>query len=169
MIEISDEAPGQQEAIGDLHRAAFGGDFEARLVRRLQRGALVAASLVATDGGKVVGHILFSDLAVEVDGRPVAAVSLAPLAVLPERQRSGIGTRLVQAGLESLRARQRAAAVIVLGEPGYYQRFGFSAELARKLASPYAGEACMALELLPGALAGHAGRVTYPAAFAEGD
>ena len=169
MIEISDATIKQQGAIGDLQRAAFGGNLEARLVTRLRNDALVAASLVATDGSTVVGHILFSDLAVEVDGRPVAAVSLAPLAVLPERQRGGIGTRLVQAGLESLRARQRAAAVIVLGEPAFYRRFGFSAELARKLASPYAGEAFMALELLPGALAGHAGRVTYPAAFAEGD
>jgi len=165
MIEISHAAVEQQGAIKDLHRAAFGGDFEARLVEQLRNDGLVAASLVATDGGTVVGHILFSDLAVELDGRPVAAVSLAPLAVLPERQRGGIGTRLVEAGLESLRARQRAAAVIVLGEPGFYRRFGFSAELARKLASPYAGEAFMAIELIPGALAGHSGAVTYPAAF----
>ena len=68
-------------------------------------------------------------------------------------------------GLSLLRARQRGA-VIVLGHPGYYPRFGFSAALARKLASPYAGDAFMALELIPGTLAGRAGVVQYPAAFA---
>jgi putative acetyltransferase len=91
-------------------------------------------------------------------------VSLVPLAVRPDRQGRGIGSRLVAAGLALLRERGWAA-VVVLGHARYYPRFGFSAELARKLASPFPGEAFMALELVPGALAGGAGSVGYPAAF----
>jgi putative acetyltransferase len=62
-----------------------------------------------------------------------------------------------QAGIEAL---------IVLGHPSYYPRFGFSAGLARKLASPFAGSAFMAMELRPSALSGTKGSVTYPKAFA---
>jgi len=70
----------------------------------------------------------------------------------------------VRHGLERLREASRAA-VIVLGHPGYYPRFGFSAALAAKLRTPFPGEAFMALELVPGALAGQAGHVRYPPAF----
>jgi len=86
------------------------------------------------------------------------------MAVRPDRQGRGIGTRLVAEGLPILRERGRTA-VIVLGHVRYYPRFGFSAELARKLVSPFPGEAFMALELVPGALSGHVGSVRYPAAF----
>jgi putative acetyltransferase len=165
MIAIAEEGPEHHAAVAALHRAAFGGPYEADLVERLRRDDLVAASLVALeDGGVVIGHVLFSDLPVEVDGAPVRAVSLAPMAVRLDRQGRGIGTRLVAEGLPILRERGRTA-VVVLGHVRYYPRFGFSAELARKLASPFPGEAFMALELVPGALAGRAGSVRYPAAF----
>jgi putative acetyltransferase len=164
MTKIVEETHAHAPSIADLHRAAFGGEFEAELVARLHRDGLVAVSLVALDDNAIVGHILFSALAVEVDGRTVRAVSLAPLAVRPDRQRTGIGARLVEAGL----ARLRDAgwnAVIVLGYPAYYAHFGFSASLARKLSSPYVGDAFMALALTKGALDGKAGSVRYPAAF----
>ena len=165
MIAIAEEGPEHHAAVAALHRAAFGGPYEADLVERLRRDDLVAASLVALeDGGVVIGHVLFSDLPVEVDGAPVRAVSLAPMTVRLDRQGCGIGTRLVAEGLPILRERGRTA-VVVLGHVRYYPRFGFSAELARKLASPFPGEAFMALELVPGALAGRAGSVRYPAAF----
>jgi putative acetyltransferase len=112
----------------------------------------------------VAGHVLFSDLAVEIDGRPILAASLAPLAVLPDFQRREIGALLVTEGLRILRDRGRTA-LIVLGHPGYYGRFGFSAELAGKLAGPFKGENFMALELVNGALDGLVGSVRYPAAF----
>jgi len=116
------------------------------------------------EGKAVVGHILFSDLAVQIDGRPISAASLAPLAVRPDFRGRRIGTRLIINGLRILR-HQRKAAVIVLGDPGYYGRFGFSAELARKLAGPLKSEGFMALELVGGALDGLVGSVRYPAAF----
>jgi putative acetyltransferase len=161
---VADERREHRPAVLTLHCTVFGGDYEAELIERLDRDGLVVASLVALEAEIVVGHVHFSDLAVEIDGRPIRAASLAPLAVRPDFQRRGIGTRLVTNGLRILRDRGRAAA-IVLGHPGYYRRFGFSAELARKLAGPFKGESFMALELVHGALDGLTGSVRYPAAF----
>ncbi|WP_218578576.1 GNAT family N-acetyltransferase [Vineibacter terrae] len=164
MIVVVEEEPKHREGISALHRVAFGGDGEARLVERLRRDRLVAASLVALADGDVIGHILFSDLAVEVDGRTVRAAALAPMAVRPDRQRQGVGTRLVSAGLSIVQDRGYAA-VVVLGHADYYPRFGFSAALARRLAAPFSGDSFMALELIPGALDGASGAVSYPPAF----
>ena len=166
MIDVVDETPVHHASIADLHRTAFGDAYEAMLVDRLRHDELVVASLVALDD-ELVGHILFSALKVEVDGRAVEAVALAPIAVLPARQKQGIGTRLITTGLAVVRERH-CEAVIVLGHTGYYPRFGFSSLLARKLASPFRSEAFMALELVPGALRGAAGEVTYPPAFGVG-
>jgi putative acetyltransferase len=164
MATVIKEQGDHRAAVKALRRTVFGGDYEAQLVEHLDRDGLVVASLVALQADVVVGHILFSDLAVTIDGRPILAASLAPLAVLPDFQRKGIGAQLVTKGLRILRDRGRAA-VIVLGDPSYYGRFGFSAELARKLAGPFKGENFMALELVSGTLDGLAGSVRYPAAF----
>jgi putative acetyltransferase len=164
MVRLLDDEPAFHAAISAVHDTAFGGELESRLVDRLRREGLALVSLVAFNADEVVGHILFSDLAVEIDGRPIAAASLAPMAVLPDWQCKGIGSQLVRAGLERLRQRH-VAAVIVVGHPQFYPRFGFSVDLARKLASLYAGEAFMGMELTPGALAGSGGSVRYPAAF----
>ena len=86
------------------------------------------------------------------------------MAVRPERQRRGIGTALVWHALQRA-ALAGADAAIVLGHPTYYPRFGFSAALAAKIASPFPGNAFMALELKPGALSGGTGSVLYPDAF----
>lgn len=163
--------PEQEEdraAIGELNRIVFGGDAEAELVNRLRRERRVELSLVAIIGGQVVGHILFSDLDAELDGRGVRALALAPMAVVPVRQKQGIGTRLLQEGLARL-GRSEYEAIMVLGHETYYPRFGFSAELARKLASPFDTDAFMALELKPNALQGEKGSVTYSPAFGLGD
>jgi putative acetyltransferase len=167
MIDIIAERPEHRAAIAALHRVSFGGDFEAALVERLHRDGLVIASLLAIEDGDVVGHILFSALDVEVDGRRVEAAALAPMAVMPSRQGQGIGSRLARCGLDVLK-RRGIEAVIVLGHESYYPRFGFSVAAARKLAAPFSGDAFMALELTPGALAGERGTVRYPAAFGLG-
>lgn len=111
------------------------------------------ASLVAVQGGRIVGHILFSRLVIEAGERIIEAAALAPMAVHPECQRQGIGSALVRAGLEACRA-AGIAAVVVLGHADYYPRFGFSAAAARGLRCPFpeAGDAFMALELKAGAL-----------------
>jgi putative acetyltransferase len=164
MWQIREERPGDLDAIREIHLAAFPGPEEARLVDRLRDDGLVVVSLVAADSGKTAGHILFSELAVETQRGGVAAVSLAPMAVRPEQQRRGIGSALVQRGLELCRERG-IEAVVVLGHPNHYPRFGFSVELARPLRGPFSGEAWMALELKAGVLAGATGTVRYPAAF----
>jgi putative acetyltransferase len=94
----------------------------------------------------------------------IAAVALAPVAVLPEHQRRGIGGLLIRHGLELLRDRGERI-VIVVGHPDYYPRFGFSPEKAKALKSPFPPEAFMAMELSTGALDGIHGTVVYPAAF----
>ncbi len=164
-MEIRDETPADLDAIREVHRLAFGGEREVGLVDRLRADGLVVASLVAVEAGAVVGHVLFSPLPITTDHGVVAAAALAPLAVVPARQRQGIGSALVRRGLEVCCERGRAA-VIVLGHPAYYPRFGFSAELARAVRAPYSGEAFMALELTPGALTSGPGTARYPDAFA---
>ncbi|MCP4564957.1 MAG: N-acetyltransferase [Bosea sp.] len=157
-------SPVDAQAIAALNRAAFDGEDEVGIVERLRRDGLVAVELIAEQGGAISGHILLSWLPTMLDGRMVKALALAPMAVRPVLQKQGIGGRLIAAALDEARA-AGAAAVIVLGHPGYYPRFGFSAALAQNLASPFSGEAFMALELMPGALAGKQGSVSYPSAF----
>jgi putative acetyltransferase len=164
MPVIRPEADADRDAIAAVVRAAFGGEDEVALIAQLRSDGDALVSLVAAEGEAVLGHILFSRLGVEVDGAPVPAAALAPVAVRPDRQGQGIGAQLIEAGLEACRA-AGIAAVIVLGHPDYYPKFGFSAELARKLRAPFSGDAFMALELVPGALAGASGSVRYAAAF----
>jgi putative acetyltransferase len=161
---IREETPDDHAAIRKVNLLAFGGSEEADIVDRLRSGGLVVASLVAVLDGQVVGHILFSELPVDAQHSTIPAVSLAPMAVRPEWQRRGIGSELVRRGLEVCRERGKAA-VLVLGHPEYYPRFGFSSELAKNLRSPFSGEAWMAVELTPGVLSGIQGTVRYPDAF----
>ena len=165
---IRSERPADAAAIRGVHDAAFAGPAEGRLVDALRDSGAFSPdlSLVAvTADGDVVGHVLFSRLDLEVNGRDVPATALAPLAVLPWHQRTGIGTRLVREGLRRLEA-LRYEAVVVLGDPAYYARFGFSQALAAPLASPYAGPHLQALALVPGMLSSaRRGRIIYPPPF----
>ena len=163
-VTIRREAKLDKEHIRRLNRRAFGRDDEARLVDALSDGGYTRLSLVAEVGGEVVAHILFSDLPIVTGSGTVSSLALAPMAVVPELQRRGIGSRLIERGLSDCRA-EGHRVVVVLGHPEFYPRFGFSAELARPLLSPFSGPAWMALELVPGALSGLMGRVTYPPPF----
>ncbi|MFZ5672287.1 MAG: GNAT family N-acetyltransferase [Pseudomonadota bacterium] len=165
MTHITLERPEQRAQVLALNRLAFKGEEEVRIIEALARGDLVVLSLVTLEDGKVTGHILFSRLEAAVDGRPVKAVALAPMAVLPDHQNKGIGSALVRRGLDLLTARG-FEAVIVLGHTEFYPRFGFTAEAVRHIACPFQGlDAFMGLELTPGALAGESGECRYPAAF----
>jgi putative acetyltransferase len=136
-----------------VNELAFGGAAEAEIVEALRGAGAVTLSLVADLGGEIVGHILFSPARVESARGEVQAVGLAPMAVLPDHQRRGVGTALVRAGLEWLRQRGHGA-VIVLGHPTYYPRFGFvpASRFGVRWERPCPGEAFQALELVPGAL-----------------
>jgi putative acetyltransferase len=164
-VAIRCEVDSDHNATRRINQSAFESTAEADLVDALREGGFVVVSFVAAIGGKIVGHILFSHLSIITDAGTVEAVSLAPMAVLPDHQCQGIGSKLVEAGLDACRERGHRI-VVVLGHPGFYPRFGFSAELARLLENPFGGgEAWMAMELVPGALEGIEGQVEYPAPF----
>ena len=163
-VVIRERVPADDNAIRLLNDLVFGGPFEGKLVEELRDAFIDAVELVAIERGEVVGHILFSALTTMVDDDAVPTLSLAPMCVHPGRQRSGIGSALVETGLELARRREWQA-VVVLGHPDFYPHFGFSAELASGLDAPFEGDSFMALELVPGALDGEDGLVVYPAAF----
>jgi putative acetyltransferase len=162
----------ERQAVHSVNEAAFGRPDEADLVDSLRAEGVVLASVVAELEKRIVGHILFSRMWIESSGessgRSIAAAALAPMAVLPEHQRQGIGGRLIRQGLDLL-CRQGERIVIVVGHPDYYPRFGFSSAKASSLESPFPPHAFMAMELSPGALDGIRGKVRYPAAFGLGD
>jgi len=124
-------------AVLDVERRAFGHDTEADLVKDLlaDTSAAPRLSLLAVEDGRPVGHVLFTAVAVDGGERPVRASILAPLAVVPEAQGRGFGSRLVEDGLDRL-AGSGVALVFVLGDPSYYGRFGFAPAGRRGLAAP---------------------------------
>ena len=168
MVRVREETAADHGAIRRVNRVAFDGEDEARLVDRLRTEGLVIATLVAVQADEVVGHILFTDLPIETDAGEVHAAALAPMAVLPNLQRQGVGSMLVKEGLMACGERGYGI-VIVLGHTDYYPRFGFSPALTGNLQSPFSGsDAFMAMELTPGALDGVQGTVRYPEAFGMG-
>jgi putative acetyltransferase len=122
------EQAGDAAAIGAVHRAAFAGQpysnqAEHLVVERLRaRGKLLLSLVALTPAGEVVGHAAFSP--VLVDGVDLGWAGLGPVGVLPEYQRRGVGSELIEQGLATLRAAGLAGCV-VFGDPAYYERFGF--------------------------------------------
>lgn len=145
--------PDDAAALRHIHTAAFGRPAEADLVEALLAGGYATVSLVATLGDDPVAHILFTKLPlVTLDGTDtVRGVALAPIAVLPDLQRCGLGAALIEHGLTACRE-AGAAAAVVLGHPDYYPRFGFSADRAKSIQAPWSGPAFMAQELTHGTL-----------------
>jgi putative acetyltransferase len=123
MVTIRHEKPADAAAVRRVHEAAFPTATEAGLIDRLRASGKAAVSLVADDRGRIVGHVLFTPVTCEPPAK-VPAYGLGPLAVLPDHEKHGVGRRLVQNGLAECHARG-ACMVVVLGDPGYYGRFGF--------------------------------------------
>ena len=129
-MEIRRERLEDKEAIAALVKAAFASaehssGTEAQIVERLRAAGALTLSLVAEDGGEIVGHAAFSPVA--LDGKSTGWFGLGPVAVRPDRQRQGIGDALISEGLGQLVA-YGAAGCVVLGEPAYYGRFGFTTD-----------------------------------------
>ena len=163
-MEIRTETGADLAAVGEVNRLAYGREAEARLVDSLRDGGYARLSLVAEEEGRLVGHILFSEAVIRTDGGEVGALALGPVGVIPERQGRGVGSALIREGLDRC-VQEGHRIVVLLGHPGYYPRFGFSAERAGNLSSPYSGDAFMALELAPGALSGVVGEFEFAPPF----
>jgi putative acetyltransferase len=166
-MHIRAEQPTDIPKIHMVNAAAFGAPAEADLVDALRERASETISLVADDAGDIVGHIMFSP--VQLTGADdVRAMALAPMAVAPDRQRAGIGSALVRAGLAEC-TRQHVDAVFVVGHPEYYPRFGFARASSAGFACEFdvADDAFMMIELAAGALRGRTATVHFHPAFKE--
>ncbi len=163
--EVSEDAP----TIRILNRAAFEGGVEADIVDDIRSNCKSAVSLVAELDGQIVGHILFSPATVVSVGENVEGMGLAPMAVDPEYQGRGIGSMLIETGLEQLR-RTTCPFVIVLGHPEYYPRFGFRPASGFGLICQWDGvpdEAFMAIILDQTRMSGVVGTAKYRNEFDE--
>ena len=166
MTEVRAATAADLDAIAEIHRAAFGRDAEADLVRRLVAVGRATISLVAVDeNDTVLGHVLFSPVTIE-EGDDGKSLGLAPIAVHPDYQRQGIGHDLVEEGIGACFV-QDARAVFVLGSPAYYTQFGFGKASAHDLHDAYeGGNAFQVLSLTIDGLSGYRGRVNYAPEFA---
>ena len=161
---IRPETPADYRATHEVLVAAFSTPLEANLVDALRKAGHLCASLVAVENGIVVGHISFSPVTTEI---PVAAngIALAPVAVIPAFERRGIGSALIRQGLQACREKHYGWAVL-LGDPGYYRRFGFERASRFGLGNEYGvDEEFMAVEILPGCLPRDCGVVSYAREF----
>lgn len=144
MLSIRTATPRDRESINAVEQQAFGQKSEAGLVDALIENGDAVLELVAEDEGIIVGHVLFSRLYVETAKGLHPAVALAPLAVEPEFHGTGIGGALVREAHIRLKAAGETLS-IVLGEPRYYGRFGYSHDRAAGFAGEYQSEALQAL------------------------
>ena len=164
---IRDETGADRAAVHALNSAAFPSAAEADLVDALRELAKPSIALVAEADDRIVGHILFTPVTLSAN-TGLSIMGVAPMAVLPEFQRRGIGSALVAAGLSRCRD-LGAGAVVVLGHPDYYPRFDFKPASDFDIDCEYdvPPGVFMLQELVPGYLQGHAGTIRYHAAFAD--
>jgi putative acetyltransferase len=169
MTIIREERSDDREAVRAVNEKAFGQPAEADIVDRLRKSCSDLLSLVALEGDEIVGHILFSPAKIIGSAKTAEGMGLAPVAVLPARQRRGIGTLLIRRGIEMLRSRS-CLFIVVLGHPDYYPRFGFERASAHSIASQWDGvpdEAFMVLILDRTVLKGMSGVARYRDEFDE--
>jgi len=164
---IRTEQKRDNNAVYKVNTAAFESTAEAQLVDALREQACPVISLVAEEDGEIVGHIMFSPVTFP-EHPGVHAMGLAPMAVIPACQNMGIGSKLVQTGLDQCRKLDQVA-IVVLGHPDYYPRFGFlpAAHFGVRCEYDVPAEVFMIMELEPAALAGISGLVTYHGAFSN--
>jgi putative acetyltransferase len=167
MIEIiRPETPEDFEQITKVNDLAFDQPNEGRMLEALRKNKkfIPQLSLVAEIDLRVVGHILFFPLNIISGGKNFEVLSLAPMAFLPEYQQKGIGKKLVIEGLKKSKE-MGYKAVVVLGHPTYYPKFGFEPASKWNIKPPIddvPDEASMATELEEGFLKKKAGVIEYP-------
>lgn len=158
MIEIREETADDVAAIRDVNRRAFGQDQEGNIVDALRLNRAALLSLVARLDDRVVGHIMYSPATIG----DVTGAALGPMAVLPQHQRLGIGSKLVAAGDRKLKA-AGCPFIIVLGHPSFYPRFGYRPASTHMITCAWdvPDEAFMLLILDPSRMRGVSGLANY--------
>lgn len=168
-VIVRAETPEDVKAIDVVNLSAFQGDAEARLVSAIRGSAdfIPDLSLVAEIGGRIVGHLLLSKVKLQHDGKGQTLLALGPMSVVPSQSHRGIGSALIQAAIGRARD-MRYTAIVVAGQPDYYERFAFRPAATWGLSSNLRlpADGLTAMELVPGALK-DGGQVIYPAPFAE--
>jgi len=165
---IRAESESDYKFIRTINIKAFPSSAEADLVEKLRCANIDIISLVAEQGNKFVGHIFFSPVTLENDDSGLRIIGLGPMAVLPEYQNKGIGSELVNEGLKVSKDKGYDA-VVVLGHPEYYPKFGFKSSKSFGIKSEYdvADDTFMVKELKKGILKGKHGTVKYHPFFNE--
>lgn len=169
MVEVRIEQPDDIDAVRLVNDQAFGQPDEGRIVDKLRKSCAGIISLVATSNNQIAGHVLFSPATIETQGSVIEGMGLAPMAVLPEFQKRGIGSELVTQGLRIIKGMKYPFA-IVLGHDQYYPRFGFQTASKHGLQSQWDGvpdEAFMVLILNESAMKNVSGVVKYREEFNE--
>jgi putative acetyltransferase len=167
-ISVREEQPGDAPVIRKVHEQAFGQSQESDIIDKLRRNCSNLLSLVAVAEDQVVGHILFSPVEIKSEQTIVRGMGLAPMAVLPEFQRQGIGGTLVREGIKILK-RRNCPFVIVLGHAEYYPRFGFEPANRYRIRSEWEvpDDAFMILVLNPSIMRDVSGVARYRREFGE--
>lgn len=168
MLSIREEAQDDISAIHELNVSAFHGPTEAEIVDLLRDSGALRYSLVALEEGEIVGHLAFSPVTITDDKNAVPALALGPMAVIPSRQRRGVGSKLIKYWLENF-ADEKDNLIVVVGHAGYYPRFGFQPAKAHGISCEFdvPDDAFMVLELRPGAQTEIQGIVRYHPAFSD--
>lgn len=167
-VIVRAEAPEDVRAIDVVNLSAFQGEEEAKLVTAIRSSAdfIRDLSLVAELNGRIVGHVLLSKVQLQRDGDNRTVLALGPMSVVPSQSHRGIGSVLIQAAIGRARD-MRYPAIVVAGQPEYYQRFDFQPAATWGLTSNLRlpADGLTAMELVQGTLK-NGGRVIYPAVFA---
>jgi len=165
---IRPERKEEYTAIYEVNKLAFGGEEEANLVDDLRKlpNFIPELSIVAIEEDQVIGHILFTPVTIESEDGPVPALALAPMAVFPEFQNQGIGSKLIKCGLKKCKESGHEI-VVVLGHPPYYPRFGFKNAKEKGIRPSFkvSNDAFMVIGLVSHALNGVKGIVKYSKPF----
>jgi len=170
ILSIREETERDFGSVHEIHQKAFRQNNEARLVDALRHSAsfIPELSLVAVIKEEIVGHILFTKIHIIGEQKVHDSLALAPVAVLPGYQQQGIGSQLIQKGLQRAKA-CGYDSVVVLGHEQYYPKFGFAPAHTWNIKAPFdvPPNAFMAIELKPGILKQASGTVQYPQEFDE--